>query len=113
MRQATDLQVRWRQLSTDGGPPRLQSDPAGAEGAYRQLLDELGSLDRYAAHSGSERLSADLLTNRLATLATDTETLSKLPELTAFAQLWDASSSARCSTSSLPAPLTWTSQSPH
>jgi very-short-patch-repair endonuclease len=79
---AADLQGRWRELSTDGGQPRLPDDLAGAEGSYCQLLDELRALSKLAALAGLERLDGGALAVRLRALADDTETLSKLPALT-------------------------------
>ncbi len=73
---------RWAQLSTDGGPPRLPSDLAGAEGAYGQLSNELRALGAYLGAVDLERLAGDALSERLTALAADTETLYKLPELT-------------------------------
>jgi very-short-patch-repair endonuclease len=78
---ATALSVSWCQLRTDEGQPRMPSDLAGAKGAYHQLLDELRALAVYAGLTDLEQQSAEGLTKRLSALASDTETLSKLPEL--------------------------------
>ena len=63
-------------------PPRLPGDLPGAEGAYRQLLDELRVLARFASEEDLGTLEGDALAGRLQALADDTETLSKLPRLT-------------------------------
>lgn len=82
---------RWGQVSADGGPPRLPSDLAGAEGAYGQLSNELRALGAWVGSGDLERLATDTLGDRLAALASDAETLYKLPQLTQLrASLWRA-----------------------
>ena len=79
----------WIQVSVDGGFPRLPSDLTGAEGAYGQLSDELRALGAYVGASDLDRIAASTLTERLSALASDTETLYKLPELTRLrTSLW-------------------------
>ena len=81
--------AQWAKVSTDGGPPRLPSDLAGVEGAYGQLCNELRVLGAYVGATDMERITTESLTERLAALADDTETLGKLPELTQLrASLW-------------------------
>ena len=72
---------RWAQVSVDGGSPRLPSDLAGTEGAYGQLSNELRALGAYVG-SDLEHVASEALSERLAALAADTETIFKLPELT-------------------------------
>jgi hypothetical protein len=73
---------QWAQVSVDGDRPRLPSDLAGAEGAYGQLSNELRALGAYVGTADLDRVTSDALTDRLSALASDTETLYKLPELT-------------------------------
>lgn len=81
--------AQWAQVSTDGGSPRLPTDLAGAEGAYGQLCNELRALGAYVGAADLDRVTTDSLTERLAALAGDTETLGRLPELTQLrASLW-------------------------
>jgi very-short-patch-repair endonuclease len=81
--------AQWAQASVDGGAPRLPSDLVGVEGAYAQLSNELRALGAYVGTAELDRFSSDALTERLAALASDTETLGKLPELTQLrASLW-------------------------
>jgi len=80
----------WAKVSFDGGLPRLPSDLTGTEGAYQQLSSELRALGAYVG-SDLAHVPAGMLADRLDALASDTETVSKLPELTRLrANLWRA-----------------------
>ena len=82
---------RWGQVSLDGGRPRLPSDLAGAEGAYGQLSNELRALGAWVGSADLDRIATDTLSERLAALASDAETLYKLPQLTQLRDsLWRA-----------------------
>jgi very-short-patch-repair endonuclease len=88
---AAEQAERWQQVSVDGGPPRLPSDLVGTEGAYGQLSNELRALGAYVGSVDLERTDAAQLTDRLAALASDAETLYKLPGLSQRrAHLWRA-----------------------
>lgn len=80
----------WAKASLDGGLPRLPSDLGGTEGAYQQLSAELRALGAYVG-ADLAHVPAGTLTDRLGALASDAETVSKLPELTRLrASLWRA-----------------------
>lgn len=72
---------RWAQVSIDGGSPRLPLGLVGTEDAYEQLSSELRALGAYVG-SDLEHLELEALGKLLNSLAADTETVSKLPELT-------------------------------
>jgi len=87
---ATVQAGRWAQVSADGGPPRVPPDLAGAEGAYRQLCDELRELGDCVG-ADLAQVPAGELAERLGGFAADTETVARLPELTRLrASLWRA-----------------------
>lgn len=79
---AASERERWRQLSLDGGRPRLPSDLAGLKGPFGQLCDELRALGAYAATTDLASMGPSKLAEQLGKLAGDTDTLGKLPELT-------------------------------
>jgi very-short-patch-repair endonuclease len=78
----------WAKMTVDGGAPRLPPDLAGTEGAYKQLSDELRALGAYVG-ADLDRVPTGTLSDRLGALASDAETVAKLPELTRLrASLW-------------------------
>lgn len=79
---AADDAMRWEERRADSGLPRLPTDLGSVESAYCQLSSELGVLSRYVGTADPGGTGADALGDRLAALASDTETLYKLPELT-------------------------------
>ena len=79
--EAAAQKARWSELSNDGRQPRLAGQASSAKAAYGQVLDELRALGSYAALHDLVALSEEDLSGRLNLLASDTETLSKLPQL--------------------------------
>ena len=79
---AADQAAAWRRAAVDGRPPRLPSDLAGTESAFGQLSAELQAMSGWLGAPSLAELSIPELDTHLHDLASDTQTLSKLPELT-------------------------------
>jgi very-short-patch-repair endonuclease len=82
---AAEAQQRtWAGVSTDGRPPQLPDDLAGAEGAYSQLGLELRALGAFVQTIDFETLPTAQVEVTVQRLAADERTLRKLPRLHAL-----------------------------
>lgn len=77
---ALDLQLRWKQISTDGRAPRTPSHLAQGHGAYQELSNELRAVGaQIRTTTALEELRSEELPRTLSRLAEDRATLQKLP----------------------------------
>ncbi len=81
MDRAGEVASKWRRIATDGGAPRLPSDLIGTAGTYGQLVLELQDLAKWSAHPDILGRSLADASSLVQALSQDTQTLSRLPEL--------------------------------
>jgi len=78
---ANDQAEAWQGYASAGAKPQVPSDLAEVAVAYAQLRTDLGLLERWLGVVALDELSREGLVNLLQHLLSDTQTLSRIPEL--------------------------------